>query len=247
MFRQRERGAQQRRYREPSTPQIPTMQDYMDMANEWNETYYAPVREMWDNWVSSWSDMVAPTLTPERSSRRRHHREHDCCHERGHRCERDDCQCRCCIHDADLVIQTYLGERRVVPLLIENSRRRERQISLELSQFTTSDQSSFTATGQIVAPTTFVLEACSEREVILVVQTTPSQPGFTFEGGGDVPPTGAADQQPNRREIPDVDECRVLYADLRVEGCDIRPIRIALVILPRDCDPFEIDCHCGCC
>ena len=241
MFRERESGAQRRRNREYNAPQVPTMQDYMDMANEWNDTYYAPVRDMWDNWVSSWSDMLTPTMTPERQPRRRRH------HERGHRCGHDDCQCQCCIHDADLVIQTYLGERRVVPLLIENSRRRERQISLALSEFKTPDQSSFTASGQILAPTTFVLEACREREVILVVQTAPSQPGSSFEPGNEAPPTGAADQPAERREIPDVDECRVIYADLRVDGCDIRPIRIALVILPRSCDPFEIDCHCGCC
>ena len=247
MFRERERGAQRRRNRESSIPQMPTMQDYVDMANEWNETYYAPVRDMWDSWMSSWSDMLTPTMTPQSSRQRRHRHEQDCCHERGHRCDHDDCQCRCCIHDADLVIQTYLGERRVVPLLIENSRRRERQITLALSEFTTPDQSAFAIAGQILAPTTFVLEACQEREAILVVQTTPNQPGFTFEGGSDVPPTGAADQPPDRRQIPDVEECRVFYADLRVEGCDIRPIRIALVILPRDCDPFEIDCHCSCC
>lgn len=247
MFRQRDRDVQQRRNRPSNVPQMPTMQDYMDMANQWNETYYAPMRDMWDNWVSSWSDMLTPAMTPERSSQHRRHHKCDCRHERGHRCDHDDCQCRCCIHDADLVIQTYLGERRVVPLLIENSRRRERQISLQLSEFKTQDQSSFTASGQIAAPTTFVLEACREREVILVVQTTTAQPGFTFERGNDVPSTGANDQPADRREIPDVEECRVLYADLQVEGCDIRPIRIALAVLPRDCDPFEIDCHCGCC
>jgi hypothetical protein len=39
----------------------------------------------------------------------------------------------------------------------------------------------------------------------------------------------------------------VFSADLRVEGCDTRPIRIALALLPRDCNAYEIDCGCGCC
>ena len=47
--------------------------------------------------------------------------------------------------------------------------------------------------------------------------------------------------------LPDVDECTVLYADLRVEGCGIRPIRIALALLPRDCYAYEAECDCGCC
>ena len=50
-----------------------------------------------------------------------------------------------------------------------------------------------------------------------------------------------------RREIPDVDGCAVSYADLRIKGCDMRSIRIAVAVLPRECDAYIVDCHCGCC
>ena len=45
-----------------------------------------------------------------------------------------------------------------------------------------------------------------------------------------------------------MDDCLVAVADLRVEGCDIRcPIGIGVVLLPRDCDAFDLGCGCGCC
>jgi hypothetical protein len=45
----------------------------------------------------------------------------------------------------------------------------------------------------------------------------------------------------------DVDNCIVYYADLRVEGCEIRPVRIAVALLPRDCGDYRITCSCQCC
>jgi hypothetical protein len=32
-----------------------------------------------------------------------------------------------------------------------------------------------------------------------------------------------------------------------VEGCDMKPLRIAVAILPVECGPYCIDCSCGCC
>ncbi len=49
----------------------------------------------------------------------------------------DDCHCMCCVDGADLVVETRLGERRVVTLEVVNERRRERDITLELGAFTT--------------------------------------------------------------------------------------------------------------
>src|SRR5438876_6896604 len=53
------------------------------------------------------------------------------------RCESDPCQCECCIGDVDFAIYARVGEQRVIPILVENERRREKQITLELSNWTT--------------------------------------------------------------------------------------------------------------
>jgi hypothetical protein len=47
--------------------------------------------------------------------------------------------------------------------------------------------------------------------------------------------------------LPDVNDCLVAVGDLRVDGCDIRPVRIAVAILPRDCSAYQIECGCCCC
>jgi hypothetical protein len=171
----------------------------------------------------------------------RSHRAHDCgcrdcdCDD----CVRDDCHCRCCISDADLLVYARLGEQRVVPLVIENNRRRERQVRLKLSDWTTrSGKSVDNMVSWTLQPVDeFTLKSCEEKAAILVVHAIGKQ---AARAAGE---TGSTRIQ----ELPDVDDCEVFYADLRVEGCDIRPIRIALALLPRDCAAYEIDCRCGCC
>ena len=44
-----------------------------------------------------------------------------------------------------------------------------------------------------------------------------------------------------------VDSCKVAYATLRAEGCTIRPLVIAVAVLPESCDAHEASCVCGCC
>lgn len=149
------------------------------------------------------------------------------------RCAPDPCHCRCCVGDADLVIYARVGERRVVPITITNSRRREREINLELSQWTTRSGKPSQVKAQILPPSKFTLKACEEQTVVIVVEAM-------IEAAN-------ADSTAERERLPDVDECEVFYADLRVEGCEIRPIRIALALLPRDCAAYEVDCGCSCC
>lgn len=143
-------------------------------------------------------------------------------------CERDLCHCQCCIGDADLVIYARAGERRVVTIVLENSRRREKDVRVELSNFSTRGGKQSAVTGQLQSPAEFQLPACSERQITIVVNA------------------GIQESDTGER-VPDVDECEVAYADLRVEGCDLRPVRIAVAVLPRDCDAYEIECHCSCC
>ncbi len=154
------------------------------------------------------------------------------------RCRADDCHCQCCIgDDLDLVVYSRLGERRVVPITMRNERRREREVSLELSAFTTKGGRPVPVTGSIVGASTFTLAPCEERAVIIEVVSEAAAGDKTGDQAG------GREGQPT-----DVDDCLVAVADLRVTGCDIRcPIGIGVVLLPRDCDTFDLSCGCGCC
>ena len=155
------------------------------------------------------------------------------------RCAPDDCRCRCCVADSDLLVETRVGERRVVPITIENHWRRPREIELELSSWTKT--SGVQIGGGVVTPKTFTIEPCGEAQVTLVLEiggATDNAPGQNAT---------AANVAANNQRAPDVTECTVAYADLRVKGCDIRPIRIAVAVLPHHCDNYVVDCRCGCC
>jgi hypothetical protein len=145
-------------------------------------------------------------------------------------CRADPCHCRCCVEDCDLVLEARVGERRIVPIVIENHWRRERPVELQLSSFTPTGQP-IAVTGQLLSPAGFVLPPCGEQKVQIQV---------TISGGGDA-------ATPAPRQGVDVRECAVSYTDLRVIGCDVRPIRLAVAILPQDCGAFAVDCRCGCC
>jgi hypothetical protein len=134
-------------------------------------------------------------------------------------------------------VYSRLGERRIVPMTVTNERRREREVTLELSGFKTKGGREVPVTGAIVGASTFTLAPCEERAVTITVESSEPSGDTTGDktGGKDTPPT-------------DVDDCLVAVADLRVEGCDIRcPIAIGVVLLPRDCDTFDLACGCGCC
>lgn len=234
------------------------------MTDAYNAVYQPMLDSLMQYWGGStaapWMQRSGAYAPGRRETRMRgsglergHRRERDC----GCGCHRDDCHCRCCITDADLVIHARLGELRVVPLTIENPRRREREVRLELSNWTTRSGSPAEIAATLVPPTEFTLSPCSERDVVLGVHVR------FREDAGDTPGTAdrevdaeagltgltsriANDDTANRR-LPDVEHCEVYYADLRAEGCDLRPIRIAVVVLPRDCSAHPIDCGCGCC
>jgi hypothetical protein len=159
----------------------------------------------------------------------KHHRhDYDCrCHHEDCGCHKDPCHCNCCIVDADLIVYARLGEVRVIPLFLENTWRRERKIITELSPWTSRGGNPAPIKGKLLPPAPeFTLPPCGHQTLTLVVE---------IEG---IPKEG---------RLPDVDDCTVAYADLRVQGCDIRPIRIAIATLPRDCEAYEIECGCQCC
>lgn len=147
-------------------------------------------------------------------------------------CEERDCHCTCCVCDADLVVYTRLGERRVVPIRIENERSRDREVKLTVTEFTTRGGKAAPVDVGLAGPGAFTIGPCAHHDATLVVDIAGVQ-GDKREKG--------------RTELTDVDDCVVAVGDLRVDGCDIRPVRIAVAIVPRDCDPYDVECGCGCC
>ncbi|TDV39493.1 hypothetical protein C7405_101612 [Paraburkholderia caballeronis] len=143
-------------------------------------------------------------------------------------CGRDTCHCQCCIVDADLIVYARVGERRIVPLSIDNPRRRERKVELKLGEWSSRGGSPAPTVQAELLPKEGAIELppCGSKQALLIVSSSLAA---------------------NQREPVDVDDCRVFYADLTVLGCEIRPIRIALALLPLDCGPFQIHCGCCCC
>lgn len=209
-------------------------------------------------------------------------------------CGPDPCQCSCCIGDVDLVVYARVGERRIVPIRIDNTRKRARDIELDLGRFTTKGGNDTPVTGRIVTETAFTVDPCSAHEALLVIEVAqpgdgPRQPIPTsvptligdrdpsdmtkaelVEIAREIGMTGVSSMnkdelvaavsavrmergivaeidRPAPREIRDVDDCHVAVADLRVQGCDTRPVRIAVAVLPRVCSPYDIRCDCRCC
>jgi hypothetical protein len=139
----------------------------------------------------------------------------------------------------DLAVYARAGEQRVIPIVVENERRREKQITLDLSNWTSKGGKESPVSTALLTPPTFTLAPCEEKEILLVVKIADAG-----QAGGDQQQPG---DNPDRSRLPDVDDCVVAVADLRLEGCDHRPLRIAVAILPRTCDPFRVECGCSCC
>ena len=244
-----------------------TPSEWMDRAVPgWREGYGGMMRTTPRDWMSRMYAPLAtptswPTMQPSPPGRegrrhrpyedrdRKHHR-HDC---RCRDCGPDRCECYCCIGDVDVVVYTRVGERRVVPITIENERRREREIKLELSSWTTRGGKEELVHG-VVAPTAFTLPPCGAQEVTLLLDVRGEQrdseasaADFEIAGPEVVEATNVDATNVERRRLPDVDGCQVVTADLRLVGCDHRSLRIAAAILPRECDPFRVSCGCTCC
>jgi hypothetical protein len=134
----------------------------------------------------------------------------------------DPCECRCCIPRCDLLVYARLEETRVIPFVIENRRPRERHVTLHLSDWKTVGGGTVGVTTVELEPASFELRPCSRQIAQLKFSTVAEE----------------------RREVQ---TCVVAHADLTVEGCDMKPLRIAVAILPMECGPYCIDCSCGCC
>jgi hypothetical protein len=221
--------------------------------------------------ATAWTQYQAPVGQPGRREHGHPHHHHgeDCgCHDHEHRhhhdhdhecgcggcreCGHDDCHCTCCIVDADYVVYARCGERRVVPIQIDNDTRREREnVTIDVSDVRTSGGRQLPWRVAVLPRSPITLPACSTTEIDVRVEIVcgdedknPDQPKPTPRKAA-----GRAEQQEARQEIEfvDVDNCEVGYVTIRVEGCLVRPIVVAVAVLPRDCDAYHTGCSCSCC
>ena len=204
-------------------PTLQAMPNLNDSIRFINEGLIAPVVDGLRQAVTNFVDTMGARTDGLRVPQHRFARPRGCCDEAP-----DPCHCNCCIVDADLIVYARIGERRVVPLTIENPWRRERPVKLELSGFSSRGGAASPVIAGLGPPApAFTLPPCGRQTIVMTIET-----GRTAEGN----------------EAPaDVDDCIVCYADLRIEGCEIRPVRIAVALLPRDCGDFRITCGCRCC
>jgi len=132
------------------------------------------------------------------------------------------------VPDAEIVVHARAGERRVVAFDLRNSGRREKEVRIEVSRWTTCGGPQLHLQTDFDVPETITLGPCESRVVRLFVAVA-----------------AAEDQKGDQRQ-PDVDACASAYSDVRFDGC-ARPIRVAVVVHPTQCDAYEVTCDCGCC
>lgn len=246
---------------------LTTLRDgFTDAVQQWMDQSATA----WDQWSQAWSPAVAavglrmpgaPGGTPGHRSRESHHRgETGCgCHDRcGDGCD-------CCVPEADVVVRARAGELRVVPFRLRNPWRRERPVTLEVGPWHGCSRDDL-AIRAVLEDTKVVLGPCEDRIVRLLISTRGTldddsrMEGQDLTGGGAEADAAGKPSQAARaagrepvdvaavptRRTSDVDSCLSAYADVRFEGC-ARPQRVAVVVLPAECDALDVGCDCGCC
>lgn len=200
----------------------------------------------------------------------RHHRhEDDCgCDEHGHHRHhgRDcgcgdghhDCGCECCVsEDADIVVYARCGEVRVIPIEIENEIRKVREnVSLEVSDVRSAGGRNLGWQVRVDKEGPLTLEPCSTTTLELMVQVAcdedqgrepvDPQPAPAAKGGK-AAAAATTERQPSDRRRHDVDRCEVGYVTVRLGGCLIRPIVVAIAAVPAECGSYSAGCSCSCC
>lgn len=188
-----------------------------------------------------------------------HKRDRDCgCHH-GHECdccEHDgrgerDCRCECCIVDADIIVYAHCGEVRVIPIEVANDTRKVREdVSVHVSEVRSGKVLKWPTLIRPEGPLT--LEPCSKTKLELLVQISCCEehvlePAPTRAVKGAEPPSLLAAIADHRAGCGDVDRCEVGYTTIRLGGCLVRPIVVAIAVLPVACDTYRAGCSCSCC
>lgn len=182
------------------------------------KTWYDAAESLWEPWARAWQPKPAC----------------GCRKDADHPCGCDPCTC--CTPDCDVLVQTRVGERRIVPLTLHNPTRRPRTVTLDVGPFSPCGDPTDLVVHAVVLPgKELQLEPCERRTVELVLTVGGAQEHKPTKGGTDAV------------RLPTVDRCTTLVADVRFGGCGSRAVRIAAVVLPAPCGGYAVDCDCGCC
>ncbi|HEY1860563.1 MAG TPA: hypothetical protein VGG61_09435, partial [Gemmataceae bacterium] len=119
-----------------------------------------------------------------------------------------------------------------IPIVFDNDTRRERDVTLQLGNFTT-ESGLDVGWKTVISPKEFKLAPCGHTTAVLSVEVDCSKLTGT---------PGQSDQ----RSV-DVESCKVAYTTLRAEGCTVCPLVIAVAVLPERCDAHHTSCLCSCC
>ena len=221
----------------------------------WNDS----VQQWWDQsqaaldpWKQAW-DTMAPGASeqtlgmPSRHHAHEHGRGHADDHAHGHAHTRCDCEshCGCCIPDADIVLHARAGEERVIPFLLRNPWRREREVAVAVGAWHVCEGGRLEVRSEVDAGESLTLQPCENRVVRL---------GVRVQGICDDTKNAKSETKGDQKNVPtderrfgcEVESCASAYADVRFEGC-ARPQRVAVVVHPASCNAVELPCDCGCC
>lgn len=237
---------------------------YLDSYRLGYEQAVGDLQSRWDEMAGSMYGLAGSRPRGYRDHGGRPHDEHDrydrdeceqCGHKRGC-CDDDDCECECCISsDADVVIYARCGEQRVIPIEIDNDTRRDRDgVTFEVSDPRTSGGRRLPWKVVLDRNEPVTLAACSRMIVELTVSVVCGQRDGDDvanepKGSGRTKPADkpkGGDQSAPTRTL-DVDRCEVGYVTVRVNGCLLRPIVVAIAVLPSRCGAYHASCSCSCC
>jgi hypothetical protein len=212
------------------------MMDYPDYMSNMQQGY----SNMYQNPSSALQQMVdmASASSATATSEPRHKQHQGCgCH------EENDCSCNCCIRCADTVQYAYCGETRKIAITFDNDSRRDRQVNVQVGGFLTDSGQQLPWKASLT-DSQFTLAPCGEKTVIITVtidcgQTNPD--GSTNPNNPDGVGVVAG------RVGTAIDSCKVGYLKVTADGCLIRPLVVAVAVLPDRCGAHKVGCLCGCC
>jgi hypothetical protein len=185
----------------------------------------------------------------------RRDRDCGCGRERDCGCGRRDCRCDCCIVDADIIVYAHCGEVRVVPIEVANDSRKIREdVDVEVSPVRSAGGKVLAWPAVISPKGPLTLQPCSTTRLDLTVHVAcecddqPAKPASGRAAAAKATPADAFTALTAQREnCPDVDQCEVGYTTIRLGGCLVRPIVVAIAALPLACDSFRVGCACSSC
>jgi hypothetical protein len=142
---------------------------------------------------------------------------------------------------------------RVVPVEVVNDTRKIREnVDVQVSEVRSAGGTVLPWQTAIRPEGPLTLEPCSKTRLELMVhvacgaeegKASPGQRATAKDAPSDVLAALAAQRGPGS----DVDRCEVGYITIRLGGCLVRPIVVAIAALPLACDSYRTGCSCSCC